>query len=325
MTRRGWALFAAMAVIWGIPYLLIKIAVGELTPASLVLLRTAVGAALLLPIAAARGWLAPLIPYWRWVLAYTVVEVSLPWFLLSDAERRLSSSLTGLMIAAVPLIGAVLQRLTRGDDRLDPRRATGLLIGLVGVAALVGLNVSARDLGAVFEVGLVAVGYASGPLIIARRLPSLPAVGVVAVSLLLTAVIYTPLAIPQLPRTMPSGRVVIAVAILAVFCTALAFLLFFALIGEVGPVRATVITYFNPAVALLLGVALLGEPFTLGAVIGFSLILAGSVLATRRPSALAGGEAVPSSGPWGVAARYTRGRLRRSQGSERRRPSRTER
>jgi len=297
VTRRGWALFAAMAVIWGIPYLLIKIAVGELTPAALVLLRTAGGAALLLPIAAARGWLTPLLPYWRWVIAYTVVEVSLPWFLLSDAERRLSSSLTGLLVAAVPLIGAILQRLTRGDDRMDPGRGAGLVVGLVGVAVLVGLNVSFKDLGAVGEVGLVAVGYAAGPLIIARRLPGLPAVGVVAASLALTAVAYAPLALPQLPRTLPSGQVLVAVGILAIVCTALAFLLFFALIGEVGPVRATVITYFNPAVALLLGVALLREPLTLGAIIGFGLILVGSVLATRRSSALAGAGASPSSNP----------------------------
>jgi drug/metabolite transporter (DMT)-like permease len=297
VTRRGWALFAAMAVIWGIPYLLIKIAVGELTPAGLVLLRTAVGAALLLPIAAARGWLTPLLPYWRWVIAFTVIEVSLPWFLLSGAERRLSSSLTGLLVAAVPLIGAVLQRLTRGDDRMDPGRVAGLLVGIVGVAVLVGLNVSFKDLGAVGEVGLVAIGYAAGPIIIARRLPRLPAVGVVAASLALTALAYAPLALPQLPRTLPSGRVLLAVGILGIVCTAIAFLLFFALIGEVGPVRATVITYFNPAVALLLGVTLLREPLTIGAVIGFGLILVGSVLATRRSSALAGAGASPSSNP----------------------------
>jgi drug/metabolite transporter (DMT)-like permease len=295
VTRRGWALFAAMAVIWGIPYLLIKIAIGELTPASLVMLRTAIGAALLLPVAAARGWLAPLVPYWRWVLVYTIVEVSLPWFLLADGERRLSSSFTGLMIAAVPLIAAVLQLLTRGDDRLDRRRVLGLLVGMFGVAVLVGLNVSFRDLGAVAEVGLVALGYATGPIIIARRLPSLPAVGVVAASLVLTALFYAPLALPQLPKALPSGKVLVAVLILAVVCTALAFLIFFALIGEVGPVRATVITYFNPAVALLLGVAVLREPFTLGAVVGFALILAGSVLATRRTSALAGPVPAPSS------------------------------
>lgn len=316
MTRRGWALFGAMAVIWGIPYLLIKIAVGELTPASLVLLRTAIGAALLLPVAAARGWLAPLVPYWRWVLVYTIVEVSLPWFLLADGERRLSSSLTGLMIAAVPLIAAVLQLLTRGDDRLDRRRVIGLLVGMIGVAVLVGLNVSFKDLGAVAEVSLVAIGYAAGPIIIARRLPSLPAVGVVAASLALTALFYAPLAVPQLPRALPSSQVLLAVLILAVVCTALAFVLFFALIGEVGPVRATIITYFNPAVALLLGVAVLNEPFTLGTVVGFSLILAGSVLATRRTStsAPAGPAAAPSSSAWGAAARYRRVRRRRSQG-----------
>ena len=169
MTRRGWALFAAMAVIWGIPYLLIKIAVGEMTPASLVLLRTAIGAALLLPIAAARGWLAPLVPYWRWVLVYTIVEVSLPWFLLADGERRLSSSLTGLMIAAVPLIAAVLQLLTRGDDRLDRRRVLGLLVGMFGVAVLVGLNVSFKELGAVVGFSLIL----SGSVLATRRTSAL--------------------------------------------------------------------------------------------------------------------------------------------------------
>ncbi|HET9849580.1 MAG TPA: DMT family transporter [Candidatus Dormibacteraeota bacterium] len=318
MTRRGWLLFAAMAVIWGIPYLFIKIAVGELTPVTLVCFRTALGALILLPVAAATGGLRPLLPYWRWVLAYTVVEVTLPWFLLADAERRLSSSLTGLLIASVPLIGALITWLTRGDDRLDLRRVGGLVIGVVGVAVLVGLDVSYRDLGAVGEVGLVAVGYATGPIIVARRLPKVPSLGVVAASLILTAVGYAPLALGQLPSRFPSAQVLLAVGVLAVVCTALAFLLFFALIAEVGPVRATVITYFNPAVALLLGVVLLREPFTIGAVIGFALILAGSVLATRRVSApVADAGALTSSSPSGAAAPGKRGLRRRSQGSGR--------
>ena len=315
MTRRGWALFAAMAIIWGIPYLLIKIAVGELTPVALVFFRTSLGAILLLPIAAATAGLRPLLPYWRWVLAYTVVEVALPWFLLSDAERRLTSSLTGLMIAAVPLIGAVLTWATRGDERLDARRVGGLVLGLVGVAALVGLDVSFRNLGAVGEVGLVAIGYAAGPIIVSRRLPNVPALGVIAISLLLTALAYAPLAVRQLPSGMPSPRVLLAVAILGVVCTALAFLLFFALIGEVGPVRATIINYFNPAVALLLGVLLLREPFTVGAVVGFSLILSGSLLATRRasaPAAAAAGSSTPS--PWASEEPDKPERLRQSQG-----------
>ena len=287
MTRRAWALFAAMAIIWGIPYLFIKIAVGELAPVTLVLFRTLLGSILLLPLVLRRNAFRPLVPFWPWVLAYTVVEVALPWFLLADAERRLSSSLTGLMIAAVPLIGAIITWLTRGDERLDLRRIAGLLLGFVGVGTLVGLNVSYRDVGAVVEVALVAVGYAAGPIIVSRRLPSLPSIGVVTASLVITAIAYAPLGLTHLPTRFPSIQVVIAVAMLGVVCTALAFLIFFALIGEVGPVRATVITYFNPAVALLLGVVLLREPFTVGAVLGFALILAGSLVATRRPSSRA--------------------------------------
>src|SRR5256712_3127201 len=245
VTRRGWALLAAVAVIGVTPYLLTKTAVGQLTPASLVFVRTAIGAALLLPVAAARGWLTPLLPYWRWVLVYTIVEVSLPWFLLAEGERRLSSSLTGLMIAAVPLTAAVLQLLTRGDDRMDRHRVAGLFVGFIGVAVLVGLNVSFKDLGAVGEVALVAIGYAAGPIIIARRLPTLPAVGVVAASLVLTALFYAPVAIPQLPRAMPSVQVLLAVLTPAGGCTAPGFLLFFSLIRETGPGPATLLTYFN--------------------------------------------------------------------------------
>lgn len=282
MSRRGWALFAAMCVIWGIPYLLIKVAVGELNPITLVFFRTAIGAVLLIPIAAARGTLRPLLPYWGWILVYTVVEVALPWVLLSDAERRLTSSLTGLLVAAVPFVGVLLGLLTGAEERFGPRRLLGLAVGFVGVAALVGLNVSFRDFGAVGEVGLVALGYALGPLIISRRLSQLPGLGVIAVSLALPAIGYAPLGLGHLPAHVPSVGVLVSVGLLGVVCTALAFLLFFALIAEVGPVRATIITYVNPAVALALGVALLGEPFTVGDGVGFVLILLGLFLATRR-------------------------------------------
>ena len=274
-----------MSFIWGIPYLFIKIAVGELTPASLVLLRTAIGAALLLPIAAARNDLGPLLPHWKWLAAYTFVEVAAPWFLLADAERRISSSLSGLLIALVPSIGAVLGWATRSDDRLDARRIAGLAMGFMGVAALVGLDVGASDLGAVAEVVLVALGYALGALIIARKLSGRPVFGVIAASLALTMIAYAPVGIAQLPRALPSLPVIVAVLILGVVCTAVAFLVFFPLVAEVGPARATVITYVNPAVALALGVGFLGEPLTVGIVVGFVLIVLGSVLATRRTRA----------------------------------------
>lgn len=287
MSRRGWLLFGAMGVIWGVPYLMIKVAVGTLTPASVVFWRTVLAALVLVPVAAWRGQLVPVLRRWLPLLVYTVAELALPWLLLSTAEQRLSSSLTGLLIAAVPLVGALLGFLG-GGDRLGPRRLVGLLIGLGGVACLVGLDLGTRDVPALLEVCVVTVGYAVGPYVLTRYLSDVPALGVVAASLGLTAIGYLPVALAQLPRHVPPARVVGAVLVLAVLCTTIAFLLFFALIEEAGPVRATVITYINPAVAVALGVLLLHEPFTAGIGIGFALVLAGSVLATRRSPARRG-------------------------------------
>ena len=279
MTRRGWLLFLALSVIWGIPYLLIKVAVRELTPASLVFLRTALGALLLLPAVMKNGNLRALLPRWRPILLFTLVEVALPWWLLSDAERRISSTLSGLLVASVPLLGALLSRLTGAHEPLGTRRLAGLGVGFAGVVALLGLDLRG-DVAAIVEMTLVVLGYALGPLIVSRRLADLASLDVVAVSIGLCALAYAPVGIAQLPRAMPSPAVIGSVAVLGVACTAVAFLLFFRLIAEVGPVRATVITYVNPAIALLAGVTLLGETFTPGTAVGFVLIIAGSWLAT---------------------------------------------
>ena len=176
----------------------------------------------------------------------------------------------------------MLAWVTRSEHQLDRRRLAGLGLGLTGVTVLLGFDISTRDLGAVAEVGLCAVGYAVGPMIISRKLSHLPSIGVVAASLTLAAVAYAPLGIAQLAGGHPTPRALASAAALGVVCTALAFVLFFALIAEIGPVRSTVITYFNPAVALVLGVTILGEPLRIGALLGFALILAGSILATRR-------------------------------------------
>jgi drug/metabolite transporter (DMT)-like permease len=288
MTRRGAVLFAAMCVIWGVPYLMIRVAVRELAPVTLVFFRTGLGALILVPVAAFRGELWPLLARWRPLLAFTAVEVAIPWVLLARAEIKLTSSLTGLLIAAVPLVGAVVVALTGDRERQGGRRWLGLLIGLAGVGALVGLNFGQVDLVALLEIACVAVGYAIGPIILSRSLNDLPALGVVAASLLFSAIIYAPLAATNWPAKMPSSHVVWSVVGLAVLCTALAFLVFFALIAEVGPVRATVITYVNPAVAGVLGVAVLNEHITAGMVLGFVLILGGCVLATgESPQAIA--------------------------------------
>lgn len=282
MSRRGWLLFAAMCVIWGVPYLLIKVAVAELSPASLVFLRTGLAALMLVPIAAARGQLRPLLPYWRPLVVYTVAELAVPWFLLFAAEQRMTSSLAGLLVAAVPLVGAVLSRLTGDTERLGARRLVGLLVGLGGVAALVGLDVNGADPVGLLMIAGVVIGYAVGPLVLSRRLTDAPGLGVVAVSVALTALAYAPVGLAQLPHQVPGVDVLASVVVLALLCTAIAFLVFFALIAEIGAVRSMVITYVNPAVAVVLGVGLLGEPFTLAIATGFALVLAGSVLGTWR-------------------------------------------
>lgn len=283
MTRRGGILFAALCVIWGVPYLLIKIAVRDLTPASLVFLRTALGALVLLPVAFRRGQLRLLGPHWKAVAAYTVAEICIPWIFLSDAERRLSSSLSGLIVAAVPIVGAVLATLTGSRERFDGRRGVGFALGVIGLVTLLGFDPTGADPLTIGEMILVVVGYAVGPMIVARRLQGVPTMGVVAVSLVGAAVAYAPLGIAQLPSALPGPAVVGSVVVLGLVCTALAFLIFFELIAEIGPVRATVVAYVNPAVAVLLGVLLLGEPFTAATAAGFVLILGGSFLATRAP------------------------------------------
>nr|WP_269204718.1 DMT family transporter [Motilibacter deserti] len=274
-------MFLAMSVIWGIPYLLIRVAVRDFPPDVLVFARTAPPAVLLTAYAAYRGMLRPLLPHWRMVLLYSLVELAGPWLLLSHAEVRLSSSLAALLIATTPLVAAVLARLG-GSERIDSRRLLGLTVGVAGVVTLAGVDVHADDMVAVGEALLTAVGYAVGPFIVARRLAHLPSLGVISSSLAVVAVLYAPFAVWHWPSSV-SGDAAVSVVVLSVVCTAVAFIVFFALIAEAGPARASVITYVNPAVAVVLGVLLLDEPFTLGIAIGFPLVLLGSVLATAKP------------------------------------------
>ncbi|WP_067808448.1 DMT family transporter [Nocardia beijingensis] len=280
MTRRGWALFLAMGVIWGVPYAMIRVAVVDLDPIVVAFGRTLIGGLLLLPVALYADALAPVLRRWRPLLLYTLMEITGPWFLIGYAETTLHSSTVGLLIAAVPLIAVVIVTVL-GHDRFDARRVAGLLVGFAGVAALVGLDVDLGNPAAIAAIGLTTVGYAVGPIVINRALADLPPLGVVTASLLLAAVIYAPFAGWLRPSRLTADAAW-SVLGLAVVCTAVAFLFFFALIAEVGPARATVITYINPAVAILLGVTALDEPLTAGMAIGFPLVILGSVLGTAR-------------------------------------------
>ena len=297
MSKRGWLLFAAMSVIWGIPYLLIKVADGGVSVPVLVGTRVALGTLLLLPAAIRGGHLRALKGHYLWLAAFTAVEIVGPWALLSNAERHLPSSTSGLLIAAVPIISALLAWLTGGGDRLTPIRWAGLAIGLCGVVLLAGPGAGRGGGLPVIEVLLTALGYAIGPLIANRKLADLPPVAVNAACLGAATVIYAPFAALTWPHTMPSVQVLLALAGLGVICTAVAFLLFFRLIAEVGPARATVITYVNPAVAVALGVLVLGEHLTPAIGASFLLILGGSVLATRPGSGRGGRAAPPPQAP----------------------------
>lgn len=297
-------MFVAMSVIWGLPYLLIKVAVGGVPVPVLVLARVSLGAAVLLPIALRRRQLAAIWPVWPWLALFALVEIIMPWLALSEAERGISSSLTGLLIASVPIIIAVLSLLVRGGDRLSPVRWVGLLIGLAGVALLAGPHLVGSSAGggaarSVAEVLFVALCYATGPLIANSKLADVPPVAMTAACLVLAGVVYAPLAALSWPSAVPSANVLLSIAGLAVICTAAAFLIFFRLIAEVGPARASVFTYINPVIAVSLGVAVLGEhvtPLMLGA---FVIILAGSVLATRptRRRTAEIGEPAPEPAP----------------------------
>lgn len=293
MSRRGWVLFALMSVIWGIPYLMIKIAVEGVSAPVLVFARTAVGAAILLPLGLRASGFGVLRRHWKPLVLFAVIEMMIPWVLLTDAERHLSSSMAGLLIAAVPIIAVIVGKLAGDREPLGALRLTGLLVGFGGVALLAAPHLSGGGVVPMIEMFVVALGYATAPLLAARKLKDVPSLPMTAVCLALAAIVYTPPAILTWPEEMPSARVLWAIGGLAVVCTALAFLVFFELIREVGPARATVFTYVNPAVAVAAGVLFLAEPLTPAILAAFALILGGSVLATmrgsgRRPATAAG-------------------------------------
>jgi drug/metabolite transporter (DMT)-like permease len=283
VSSRGWLLFIAMSIVWGIPYLMIKVAVEGVSVPVVVFARTAVGAAVLLPLALSSGVPAMVRQHWKALLGFSFFEIIAAWFLLSDAERHLTSSMTGLLIAASPIIAAILDRFTGGEQRLGFRRAVGLGTGLAGVAVLAGPHLTGGTAWPVIEVLMVATCYAIAPLIAARHLADVPALPMTATCLGFAALVYAAPAAATWPTAMPSSRVLLALGGLAVICTALAFIVFFALIREIGAARALVFTYVNPAVALLAGVVVLNEPLTAWNVAALVLILAGCVLATHRP------------------------------------------
>jgi drug/metabolite transporter (DMT)-like permease len=282
MTPRVWIAFLALCIIWGTPYFFIKHAVHELSPVWVAWGRLLCAAFLLVPIAVHRGALRGLGRQLHWLLLFALIELVGPFYLIALGEQYISSSLAGILLAGVPLVVVIVAPLMGVHEKVGPRRLIGLAVGLIGVIVLLGLDTSLGSKGWLGAACIIAAafGYAFGPLIVQRHLADKDSLGTVAASVAIAAVVLTVPALLTAPAAMPSIVAIGSVVILGVFCTALALLLFVYVISNAGASRAAVVTYVNPAVALLLGVFLLDEHFGAGPALGLVLILLGSWLAT---------------------------------------------
>ena len=283
MTWRGWAVFVALGIIWGLPYFFIKVAVQEVSPFTLAFVRILLATLILMPIAWRRGALRSLAQHKAPIVAFGLIEFAIPFSLISLGERWISSSVTGILIAMVPLSIALIQRFFGIREALGGWRIAGLVVGFIGVAALLGTGPISGVLGWA-GVGCMLVStlcYAVGPLIIQRHLHGLDSIGPLAASLgVASAILLIPAAF-EIPSSLPSANALASIAVLGIVCTAVAMLLMFYLVRLAGASRASVITYINPVVATLLGVLVLGEHLGIGGFVAFALILLGSWLATR--------------------------------------------
>ncbi|MFA5918043.1 MAG: DMT family transporter [Candidatus Nanopelagicaceae bacterium] len=288
MSRRNWSLFGLVGFLWGIPYLLIRVAIRDFDPAFIVFVRLVIGAAILIPIAARRKSLAPALRGFKYVLFYACLEMIVPWYLITTAETKISSGLTGLLVATTPIWSTVFTSLYGDKTVWHRKRLFGLVLGFIGVFTLVGIEAlsGTSALWAIGYVLLSAVGYAYAVIMITRKLPGVSGIAINAVAMAISAVVYIPFAIAQRPRGAVSTNALLSLLGLGVLCTAAAFVVFFMVMRDIGPARASLVTYVNTAVAVLLGSLILSEPFTLGMAIGLPMVLVGSYFAGRKPSHL---------------------------------------
>jgi len=286
VTTKGLALFLLAGVIWGVPYFFTEFALESFSTPSIIWLRVTIGALVLIPIAMRSGALKKAIKYWPWVLAFAAIEMVGPWYLIPEAQRSVSSGVASLIITTVPFFGILIVGL-RGDKSVwHPKTIAGLAIGGLGVIGLIGIDVF-RDNLALFPILMLlasALGYAIAPIIVSDKLNDVPMFAVIALALAMVSVIYAVPAWTTLPTEMPEASLQswLGVLSLGVITTAIAFVVFFTLIKEIGPARAELIVFVNVAVAVGLGVVVLQEPFTIGMMVGFPLIIFGSYLAIKQ-------------------------------------------
>lgn len=286
MTKRSWSLFVAVGILWGIPYLLIRVAVRDLSPAMVVFSRVLIGALILVPLAIRQKSFRPALRNSKYIFLYAAVEIMGPWFLITKAEMKISSGLAGLLVATVPIWATIYASFTGDKTVWHRKRLAGLVIGFIGLVAVVGIeSLSGKNsLWAIISILIAAVGYALAPNMIMKKLPNISGLAINALAMTMTAVVYAPFAILQWPKGDVSQSSLLSVIALGIFPTAMAFVVFFAVLREVGPARASLVTYLNTAFAVVLGVLILSEPLTLGIIVGLPLVLIGSYLASKKPT-----------------------------------------
>lgn len=284
MTRKSWIQFGIVGVLWGIPYLLMKVAVADIPPALIVAGRTLIGAAILIPIAIHKKTFMDAVRGIKYVLPYAFLEMVGPWILITSAEKEISSGLAGLLVATVPIFATVFTSM-RGDHSVwQPKRIFGLVVGFIGIIALVGIEsiTGSSNPKAIAMVILASILYAYAILMITSNLPGVDGVAINGLAMAITAIFYMPIAIAVWPSNPVSFNAIASLIALGVFSTAIAFMLFFIVIAEIGPARGSLTTYVNTAVAVVLGIIILNEPITLGIIVGLPLVLLGSYLASRK-------------------------------------------
>jgi drug/metabolite transporter (DMT)-like permease len=288
MSRRALFHFAVSGLFWGIPYLLMKVAVRDIEPAVIVCGRVLIGAAILIPIALHQKVFMDAIRGWRYVLPYAFFEMMIPWILITNAEKQISSGLAGLLIATVPIWSTIFASMTGDKTVWHSKRLVGMLVGFIGLIGLVGYEsiIGSSDPLSIAMMLLAAISYSYAVNMISQKLPDVSGIAINGLAMVLTSIAYAPLMILQFPEVgTVSKESAVSLLALGVFSTALAFISYFIVLKEIGPARASIGTYVNTAVAVVLGVIILSEPLTIGIIIGLPLVMIGSFLASRKNSA----------------------------------------
>jgi len=286
MSRKGWILFTLVGLLWGVPYLFMKVAVEELSTPMIVFTRLMIGAALLVPLALREGSLKSALKYWRYILLYAVLEMVIPWSLITSSQRNLSSGVVALLVATVPIWATLFAHQTGDSTAAHRVRIFGIIIGLIGITLIVGIE-SISDFGnirALLQILVAAASYAWAVNMITRKAPGISGIAINGIAMMISSVIFAPFAIANRPETLPSLEVTLSMLGLGVLCSGIAFWVFFVVLDEIGPARASLVVYPNTAVAVVLGIVILREPITLAILIGLPLVLVGSYFASRKPN-----------------------------------------